>query len=393
MDMNRRSFIRRCTGVAVSLECFSREVIADAAAPTGQSGSVPLASTKAIEGAGNTALSYVGSFATPTLTDTWVKPNKTASINFGKHTKMAYCPLTKLLYICGGDGQGWHFGGNDSGTIDTVATYDVATHTYAEDFVYRGAAGEVTPRGLDFIAFTWAPKLNEFWLGPGYCWNFTAAVYPFLDFKWMRSNYASYSPLTKKFTDRGPRDSLAFDEGKAGSWDTKRDRLLWFTGASLKSLNPATGLVTQQWPTGLGNLPPHRIETSDTWYDEDTDDFYCVQLGAGKVYAVNVGKNTIRVAANLGVVVDQSTTRAVVYITDTKHVLVVYSVVDAGANPWKLANLTTGKVESLNLFAPGITRFDTGAYHPPLKTIVLTGGGTDGNLKNGASFHHYRSNL
>jgi hypothetical protein len=109
-------------------------------------------------GATSGPLAYVASYPTPMLTDTWPKPPKTAKINFGKHTKLSYCPSNRLIYTCGGDGQGQHFGGNDSGTMDTVGAYDVGTHTYREDFLYRGKAGEPCPRGLDFIAFTGRPR-------------------------------------------------------------------------------------------------------------------------------------------------------------------------------------------------------------------------------------------
>ena len=124
--MNRRSFIQRCTVVGVALGLASR-------AGVGKS-----------QERGDRALTYLDSFATPTLTDTYVSPHKTAKLNYGKHTKMAYCPLNGDLYLCGGDGQGQHWGGNGSGALDTVGRYNVEAHVYSEDFLYRGYVGEVT---------------------------------------------------------------------------------------------------------------------------------------------------------------------------------------------------------------------------------------------------------
>lgn len=335
-------------------------------------------------------LVYVGSFATPTLTDSYVKPSKTAKLNFGKHTKFAYCPDNELLYTCGGDGQGQHWGGNYSGSMDTVGRYNVRSHTYAEDFRYRGYANEPTPRGLDFIAFTWAPSLKEFWLGPGFCANFTTQ-YPWLDFSWTSSNYASYNPVSRRFTDRGPRTRGAFGEGFAGSWDTKRDRLIWFDGF-LKSLDPATNIVTASSVVG----PPvssHRIETADTWYDEVADELYFVQLATGRIYVCHVGKKTLRLIADLGVKADNSASYAVVYITDSRHCLIVYDESTGGSAPWKLVSLDSGNIQHLNLFAQGCSLHNTGIYHPPTRSVVLAGGSYERNMINGAAFHHYRSNL
>lgn len=274
--------------------------------------------------------------------------------------------------------------------MDTVGTYDVKTHTYAEDFPYRGYAGGPTPRGLDFIAFTWSPSLKEFWLGPGYCWNYEKQ-YPWLDVSWKCSNYASYNPITKRFTDRGPKTGPVYREGFAGSWDTKRNKLIWFDG-SLKSLDPATNIVTAVRVSGA-SISSHRTETADTWYDADTDELYFVQLATGKVYACHIGNSALRLVADTGVLAGNASSYAVVYITDSKHCLIVYNAAVGGALPWKLVNLATGQTQHLNLFAPGCTNHNTGTYHPPTKTIVLTGGGNDGNRANGAAFHHYLSSL
>ncbi len=389
--MKRRSFIHRCAVLGATLGVAGREV-------SGQSqeisnspfGTAATSGTAMAGGKNGDALTYLGSFPTPTLTDNYVKPNKTARINFGKHTKLSYCPANGLIYTCGGDGQGQHWGGNDSGTMDTVGTYNVTTHTYAEDFLYRGYTGGPTPRGLDFIAFTWSTSLKEFWLGPGYCWNY-AKQYPWLDTSWKCSNYASYNPATKRFTDRGLKTGAVYGEGFAGSWDTKRDKLIWFDGV-LKSLDPVTNIVTAARVSGQP-VSSHRIETADTWYDLDSDELYFVQLATGKVYACHVGNRTLRMVADAGITASNAASYAVVYITDSKHCLIVYNQEVGGTLPWKLVNLSTGAVQHLRLFAPGCTNHNTGAYHPPTKTIVLTGGSSEVNMANGAAFHHYRSNL
>ena len=389
--MRRRSFVRRCAVLGATLGVVVREAFGQSKERSTNPSRNPAASGAGMTGGKNDdALTYLASFPTPTLTDTYVKPNKTARINFGKHTKFAYCPANGLIYTCGGDGQGQHWGGNDSGTMDTVGTYNVTTHTYAEDFQYRGYAGGPTPRGLDFIAFTWSPSLKEFWLGPGYCWNYTKQ-YPWLDTSWKCSNYASYNPVTKRFTDRGLKTGVVYGEGFAGSWDTKRDKLIWFDGA-LKSLDPVTNVVISAGVSGA-SVSSHRIETADTWYDQDTDELYFVQLATGKVYACQIENKVLRMVAATGVTAGNASSYAVVYITDSKHCLIVYNIEVGGVNPWKLVNLATGTVQHLNLFAPGCTNYNTGAYHPPTKTIILTGGSNDGNMANGAAFHHYRSNL
>lgn len=391
--MKRRRFIRQCSALGLALGLAGRDVVGQS--PDRKLRSPPPANSTGTgidttDRAGENALTYLGSFATPTLIDTYVKPNKKAKINFGKHTKFSYCPDNGLLYICGGDGQGQHWGGNDSGTIDTVATYNVTTRTYAEDFLYRGYAGGPTPRGLDFIAFTWSPSLKEFWLGPGYGWNFSRERYPWLDFSWTLANYATYNPLTRRFTDRGSKGSSGFGEGFAGSWDTRRDQLVWVSGQAFRSLNPATNVIT----SASVPVSSHRTETADTWYDESTDELYFVQLATGKVYAYHIGKKSLRQVADSGVTADNASSYAVVYITDSRYCLIVYNEPVGGARPWKLVNLATGNVQHLNLFAPGCTSHNTGVYHPPTKTIVLTGGSSaDGNYKNGGAFHHYMSNL
>ena len=390
--MKRRGFIRRCMALGVARVLVGQEAVGQSLEDKSRTKSLrnrPASVLGTIDGGADNALTYLGSFATPTLTDTYVKPAKKAKVNFGKHTKLTYCPANGLIYICGGDGQGQHWGGNDSGTIDTVATYDVTTHDYKEDFLYRGYVGEPVPRGLDFIAFTWAPSLKEFWLGPGYGWNYTREKYPWLDFSWSVSHYASYNPATRKFTARGPRTGRAFAEGFAGSWDTRRDRLVWVENQAFHSLNPSTNVIISE---GLG-VSSHRTETADTWYYEVTDELYFVQLATGKVYAYHIGKKLLRPVADTGVTANNASSYAVVYLTESRYCLIVYDELVGGARPWKLVNLATGAVQHLNLFAPGCTNHNTGVYHPPTKTIVLTGGSNDGNYRNGGAWHHYKSNL
>ncbi|HTF20854.1 MAG TPA: hypothetical protein VK658_22425, partial [Chryseolinea sp.] len=124
-----------------------------------------------------------------------------------------------------------------------------------------------------------------------------------------------------------------------------------------------------------------------------TDEFYFVQLAVGKIYAYHIGKRLLRLVADMGIKADNASSYAVVYITDGGYCLIVYDQLVGGARPWKLVNLSTGSVQHLNLFAPGCTNHNTGVYHPPTKTIVLTGGSNDGNFKNGGAFHHYKSNI
>lgn len=340
---------------------------------------------------GDDALTYLGSYATPTLTDSHVIPNKTARLNFGKHTKMAYCPANGHIYTCGGDGQGQHWGGHDSGTMDTVGRYDVQTRIYSEDFLYRGHAGEPVPRGLDYTAFTWASSLNAFWLGPGYAWNYNDRVYPWVDFSWSTRNFASYDPASRRFTDRGPKPEGINYEGFAGSWDTRRDRLVFATGQSFVSFDPRTRRIDRK---GLA-ISSHLVHTADTWYDADSDEFYFVQIATGKVYGYRIATHVLRlVATAIDRTISEETSIAVVYLTDSRHCLLVYSASQIGSTmPWKLVDLSSGAVRHLNEFAPGITHHNCGAYHPPTRTIVLTGGSNDGNRRNGAAFHHYRSNL
>ncbi|MBM3342587.1 MAG: hypothetical protein FJY56_10835 [Betaproteobacteria bacterium] len=381
--MDRRTFVQRCAAFGAGTVIDSRAVIAQT--PPVRAGA---AGTK--PGHTEGGLTYVGSYPTPTLTDNFVKPPKTARLNFGKHTKMAYCPANEMIYTCGGDGQGQHWGGDDSGTMDTVGRYDVKTQTYREDFPYQGYPGEPTPRGLDFIAFTWSPSLQEFWLGPGYSWNYVKQ-YPWLDTRWSTAHYATYNPSTRRFTDRGPRRGGAFGEGFAGSWDTTRDRLIWFD-AGLKALQPASNQVLAVGVTGAP-ISSHRTETADTWYDPDTDELYFVQLATGRVYVCHVGGQRLRLVADTAVKTGDASSHAVIYLTDSKHCLIVYDSPAAGALPWKLVNLVTGAVRHLNLYAPGCDHYNTGVYHPPSKTIVLTGGSGPANRVNGAAFHHYRSVL
>ena len=392
--MERRSFIRRCAALGATIGTGGGQAwgtFRDSPLPPELQHVASVSGGGAARGTRDDALTHVGSFATPTLTDTYVVPSKTAQLNFGKHTKMAYCPDNGHIYTCGGDGRGQHWGGNDSGTLDTVGRYDVATHTYAEDFLYRGHVGEPVPRGLDYTAFTWSPTLKEFWLGPGFCWNFKEDKYPWVDFSWSTRNFASYNPVTKRFTDRGAKPKDTHFEGFAGSWDTRRDRLVFVTRQSFISLDPRTREFTRE---GLG-ISSHVVHTGDTWYDADTDDLYFVQISTGKVYAYRIGTRILRlVATTLDKTISSENSIAIVYLTDSRHCLLVYATMQIGSDtPWKLVNLASGEVRHLNPFPPGITRHNTGAYHPPTKTIVLTGGSNDGNKRNGAAFHHYRLNL
>jgi hypothetical protein len=392
--MERRTFILRCTALGAALGAHGGNALGQSPTPQlpGPPRSVAAGSGGESVGIGNDPpLSFVASFATPTLTDTYVVPNKTAKLNFGKHTKMAYCPDNGYLYTCGGDGQGQHWGGNDSGTMDTVGRYDVATHTYTEDFLYRGHAGEPVPRGLDYTAFTWSPSLKEFWLGPGYAWNYKDDKYPWVDLSWSTRNFASYNPVTRRFTDRGPKPPHVNYEGFAGSWDTRRDQLVFVTNQSFVSLHPRTLEVTR---VSL-RISPHVVHTADTWYDAATDELYFVQIATGKVYAFRIGTKMLRlVATTIEKTISTQNSIGVVYLTDSRHCLLVYAAKQIDSElPWKLVNLDTGAVRHLNPMPPGITRHNTGAYHPQTKTIVLTGGNNDGNKRNGAAFHHYRSNL
>lgn len=381
--MDRRSFVQHCSVLGAAIGLSNRAGFAQTP-PTRRD----VTGIKAGHAEGG--LIYLGSYPTPTLTDSFVKPPKTARLNFGKHTKMVYCPANEMIYTCGGDGQGQHWGGNDSGTMDTVGRYDVKTHTYSEDFPYQGHAGGPTPRGLDFIAFTWSPSLREFWLGPGYAWNYIKQ-YPWLDTTWSTAHYATYNPATRRFTDRGRKVGRAYGEGFAGSWDSTRDQLIWFDGA-LKTLQPATNQVSTIGVTGVP-ITSHRTETADTWYDPETDELYFVQLATGRIYACHVGAHRLRMVADTGVKAGNASSYAVVYLTDSKYCLIVYDSVVAGALPWKLVNLISGAVQHLNLYASGCDHHNTGVYHPTSKTIVITGGSGEVNKANGAAFHHYRSAL
>lgn len=337
-------------------------------------------------------ITKIGAFPTPTLGDALVglAPRR---LNFGKHTTVDYCPLTEKLYLVGGDGVGHHLSATQSGSMDTVATYDPKNHSYAEDFAYAGVMGDPCPRGLDHIAFTWLPWMRQFWLGPGYAWNYGTDKYPWQDIAWTADRWASYDPAVLIFLDWGTRNTaLAFAEGRQSAADTKRKKVLWFSGSSLKSHDPATGVTTQQWPTGIVNIPPHNMVENAAWYDEAKDEFYCVQIATGLVYAIHVGNNTIRVLADMKVTLGTSATRACVFLTDVKHLLVCYDAAEAGALPCKLVNLATGAVTGLNLYTPGHTRSDAGGYHVATRTIVLLGGTTDGNLNNGNFFHEFKVN-
>ena len=229
-------------GTQVSTDDFSGlilKVTRVSATLTADSASFSVAVTSSAPGA---LIVYDASYATPTLTDTWPNPDwSNKRLDYGKHTKIAYCTLTGDLYFCGGDGQGQHWGGSSSGSLDTVGRYNVETHTYTEDFLYRGYVGEVVPRGCDNIGFTWSPNRNEFWLGPGYGWDYTTSTYPWVETSFSFSHFASYDPVTKHFTDRGAKPAAALGlEGFMGAWDTLRDRLVWVDYQTFKSLNPDT---------------------------------------------------------------------------------------------------------------------------------------------------------
>ncbi|HQU49709.1 MAG TPA: twin-arginine translocation signal domain-containing protein [Casimicrobiaceae bacterium] len=392
--MERRTFLQRCSALGAAFGGAVPQAPAAPAAPARPANpeaavAAPSRGAAAID-RGPPVITHAGSFPTPTLTDSFVVPAKTARLNFGKHTKMAYCPANGYLYTCGGDGQGQHWGGNDSGALDTVGRYDVLTRTYSEDFLYRGHPGEPVPRGVDYTAFAWSPTLKAFWLGPGYAWNFSDR-YPWVDLSWSTRNFASYDPATRRFTDRGPKPKGINYEGFAGSWDTTRDRLVFASNQSFLSLNPYTLEVSRH----RLNVSSHLVHTADTWYDADTDEFYFVQIATGRVYGYQIAKRTMRlVATTIDRTISAQNSIAVVYLTDSKHCLLVYSEKQVGSPlPWKLVDLASGDVRHLNLYPPGITSHNTGAYHPPTRTIVLTGGSNDGNRRNGAAFHHYQSHL
>ena len=111
------------------------------------------------------------------------------------------------------------------------------------------------------------------------------------------------------------------------------------------------------------------------------------------VWGYQIGTNKLRRIADLGVKTSSTYTAANIWIPDDRYVLIVYEESVAGPLPWKLVNLTTGEKTEFKLFAPGCDYYNTGCYHPPTKTIVLTGGNIRGNFNNGGAFHHYRSNL
>lgn len=378
-------------GVVVDKETPGVKLVGTGELLAGQGGAInPQPSPEPAPGDG--PLAYLASFPTPTLTDP--HSGKTAKLNYGKHTKIAYCQLTGDLYFVGGDGQGQHWGGNDSGALDTVGRYHVESHAYASDFLYQGAVGEVVPRGLDFIGFTWVPTLGEFWLGPGWGWDYGPEKYPWRDFAWsIKKNYASYNPLTKKFTDRGPRQGRAYVEGFAGSWDSKRGRIVWVENDLFHSLDPATGQIQS---TGWVGLPSsHRTETADTHYDETTDELVFAQIPTGRVYAYRIGDKKLRLVADVGCTAESSASYAVVF--PPGHCLITYSRETNRANPWRLVNLATGEVKAMDLYPEGCTAFNTGCYHPPTGQIVFTGGSNDEtptglNMRNGAAYHHYQWN-
>lgn len=154
-------------------------------------------------------------------------------------------------------------------------------------------------------------------------------------------------------------------------------------------MNPSTNHIAVSPPSGE-SITTHRVETADTWYDEETDQLFFVQLATGKVYACHVDTIRLRLVADTGVKAENASSYAVVYLPDSRHCLIVYDHLVAGDLPWKLVNLVTGKIRHLNMFAVGCDHHNTGAYHPPTKTIVITGGSGESNWGNGTAFHHYR---
>jgi hypothetical protein len=350
-------------------------------------------------------ITYLGSYPTPTLGDavSGISPSR---LVFGKHTAMASGPANGMLYLVGGDGKGHHLA-TQSGAMDTVGTYDVATHTYAEDFGYAGAPGEVTPRGLDFISFIWVPWLSKFWLGPGFAQNYGTDKYPWKDTSWNTTHFASYDPATRKFTDQGAKigdGSILPLESFGGAADIRRKQIVIAHSQGLTFLDPANNAVTRRNIYEPGVTPAKLISSypaakAPQWYDEETDEFYFAQVSAGKVYAHNIGANITRLVASLlPAAIDSGTTRACVFITDAKHLLIVYTALDLGgdANSWKLINLLTGAVTSFNGYAPGCSYHNTGAYHQPSRTIVLTGGDSGSEItvgNNGQYFHEYRVDI
>jgi len=310
-------------------------------------------------------------------------------LNYGKHTAMLQGAAGGPLFMFGGDGQGQYFGGNDSGTMDTVASYNPPTKTYKTEFLYEGYVNEPTPRGLDFCAPVYVPGTG-FVICNGYSGDYGVEKYPWKDFKFTRSKMAAFKPETGHFVDLGSRPQGTFGEGFAGSWDSKRSKIVWTTDQKFYTMDLQTKAVT------FRNMPipsSHRIETANTWYDADSDDLYFVQLNTGRVYAYNITGNALRpicvdlVPAFVG---DGGMTRSVIFIPKYKHVLIVYTASDTlDAPPWKLVNLTTGKVQHLDLFAPGCDYHNTGAFHTASDTVVVSGG----NGVNGSAFYHYSAAL
>ena len=136
------------------------------------------------------------------------------------------------------------------------------------------------------------------------------------------------------------------------------------------------------------------------WYDAENDELFFCQKDYCRVWGYVIGTNTLRLVATIDLGEGKVSGRnyGTVFITDDKYLLLLFSmhydpaiIVDP---PWRLVNLTTGDVEGMDLFPPGTDYFNAGCYHPPTKTIVLTGGSEGGypenNHNNGQYYHHFQ---
>jgi hypothetical protein len=131
---------------------------------------------------------------------------------------------------------------------------------------------------------------------------------------------------------------------------------VWVAGQYFCTLGPAKNDLAK----AEIKVSSHRIETADTWYDADTDELYFVQLPTGKVYGYNIGRNALRLVADTGVNADNAASFAVVYLSDSKHCLIVYSQAVGGPQPWKLVDLRSGTVQHFESFRAGLYQLQHG---------------------------------
>jgi hypothetical protein len=97
---------------------------------------------------------------------------------------------------------------------------------------------------------------------------------------------------------------------------------VFVTNQSFVSLHPRTLEVTR---VSL-RISPHVVHTADTWYDAATDELYFVQIATGKVYAFRIGTKMLRlVATTIEKTISTQNSIGVVYLTDSRHCLLVYA--------------------------------------------------------------------